>query len=172
MSMRRRELVRRGTTAVGGALALSLAARAPSVATAQARGDREILEELLRLERGLADLYADLARRGAPYAQHADLFARDCAEHARGLRIALANRGGRTGGEEPAGAPDAGPAAAIELERAAVATYYRAHEGFGELPFIPTLTSIMANHGQHLAVLRRGLGRQPATLAFETGDVE
>jgi hypothetical protein len=156
---------------MGGALALSLAGRKQTVEAAQA-GDRHVLQDALRLELGLERLYAELAERGGPGSPAAELFRRDCAEHARGLRIALANRGSRPGGEEPAGAPDAGPEAALELERAAVAAYYRAHEDFGDLDFLPTLTSIMANHGQHLAVLRRVLGREPATLAFETGGVE
>jgi hypothetical protein len=171
VSLRRRELVRRGAAAAGGALALSLAGRVPGRAAAQG-GDREILADMLRLELGLGRLYTQLATRGGAQAASAELFGRDCAEHARGLRIALANRGSRPSGEELPGAPDAGPAAAAELERAAVAAYYRAHESFGDLAFLPTLTSIMANHGQHLALLRRELGHRPATLAFETGGVE
>jgi hypothetical protein len=171
VSLARRELVRRGAAAAGGALALSLAAR-PRTSAAAPAGDREVLAELLRRELELESLYAELARRGGPGVREADPFGRDCAEHARGLRIALANRGGHAETGEQARPPAAGPAAAIEFERAAVAAYYRAHEGFGDLPFLPTLTSIMANHGQHLAVLRQTLGGQPATLAFETGGVE
>ena len=160
MTVRRREL-----------LALPLLALAPS-AQAAARGDREILAEALRLETGLSSLYRRLAREGGLPGGEAKLFGRQCEEHARGLRTALANRGGRPQPGEPAGVPDAGPVAVLELERAAVAAYYRAHADFSDQAFLPTLTSIMANHGQHLAVLRRGMGARPVTLAFETGGVE
>jgi hypothetical protein len=167
--LRRRELVRRGAVAAGGALALSLAGRA----AAAAGGDREILEQALALERRLATLYRELARAGGPAAEHAELFGRDCTEHARGLRISLANRGVRSPRDESGSRlPGADLAAALELETEAVAAYYRAHAGFADLTFLPTLTSIMANHGQHLAVLRRRLGEEPTTRAFETGDVE
>jgi hypothetical protein len=152
-------------------LALPLLAL-PSSARAAAPGDREILAEALRLETGLSSLYRELAREGNPGAREAALFGRQCEEHARGLRIALASRGGRPEPADPAGVPAVGPAAVLELERAAVAAYYRAHAGFGDLAFLPTLSSIMANHGQHLAVLREGLGQESVTRAFETGGVE
>jgi hypothetical protein len=171
VSLRRRELVGRGAAAAGGALALSVLGRAAGAAAAPS-GDREILQAALRLERGLASLYRELARGSGPRVEEAELFGAQCDEHARGLRIALANRGGPSQRTDPAGLPDAGSAAVLELERAAVAAYYRAHADFGDLTFLPTLTSIMANHGQHLAVLRGRLGEEPATLAFETGGVE
>jgi hypothetical protein len=158
--MRRREFV-----------ALPLLAL-PSSAQAASPGDREILAEALRLETGLSSLYRELAREGGPTRREAALFGRQCEEHARGLRTALSSRGGRPEPADPAGVPGAGPAAALELERAAVAAYFRAHSGFGDLAFLPTLSSIMANHGQHLAVLRERLGQEPVTRAFETGGVE
>jgi hypothetical protein len=170
VSLGRRELIRRGAAAGAGALALRLAG--PAAVAAADRGDREVLSEALGLERRLERMYASLARRGGPDAQTAELFASDCAEHARGLAIALANRGGTpgegAGGQEPGG----GPAAALRLETAAVAAYYRGHAAFGDAALLPTLTSIMANHGQHLALLRQRLGREPVTRAFETGGEE
>jgi hypothetical protein len=168
VTVRRRDLVRGGAAY---ALALPLAAR-PAGAAAAPTGDREILAETLRLETGLSSLYRGLAREGGPAAREAALFGRQCEEHARGLRIALASRGGRPEPADPAAPPAAGAAVAIELERAAVAAYHRAHADFGDLAFLPTLSSIMANHGQHLAVLRRRLGQEPVTRAFETGGVE
>jgi hypothetical protein len=163
MTLRRREVL----------AALPLLALAPSARAGTApAGDREVLAEALRLETGLSSLYRELAREGGPAAREAALFGRQCEEHARGLRIALASRGGRPEPADPAAPPAAGPAAAIELERATVAAYYRAHADFGDLAFLPTLSSIMANHGQHLAVLRERLGQEPVTRAFETGGVE
>ena len=159
MTLRRREF-----------LALPLLAF-PASAHAGAPGDREILAEALRLETGLSSLYRELAREPGPARGEAELFGRHCEEHARGLRTALANRGGRPESSDPAAPPAAGDAAALELERAAVAAYYRAHADFGDVAFLPTLSSIMANHGQHLAVLRSRVGREPATRAFETGGV-
>ncbi|HEX2232721.1 MAG TPA: ferritin-like domain-containing protein [Thermoleophilaceae bacterium] len=172
MSLRRRELVRRGAAAAGAALAVSLTERLPERAAAQS-GDREVLEGALALELRLAGLYEELAQTAGRGAAQAEVFAAHCREHARGLRTSLANRGARPqsdGGGAPLPSPTV--AAAADLETEAIAVYYGAHEGFGDLAFLPTLTSIMANHGQHLAILRQELGRQPATLAFETGGVE
>jgi rubrerythrin len=172
VSLRRRELVRRGAAATGAALAVSLAGRQPERAAAQA-GDREVLQQALAVELRLADLYEAMARTSAQGAAQAEVFAAHCREHARGLRISMANRGTRPQSDD-GGAPLPSPtlAPAADLETEAIAVYYRAHETFDNLDFLPTLTSIMANHGQHLAVLRHELGDRPATLAFETGGVE
>jgi hypothetical protein len=173
VSLRRRELVRRGAAAAGGALTLSLVARAGAAAAADPSGDREILADALGLERGLAALYEQLAGAGGAAATEAQRFGGDCEEHARGLRISLTNRGGTPSGATGAAPPPRpGLPVALELEAEAVAAYYRAHATFGDQALLPTLTSIMANHGQHLAVLRERLGRAPVTLAFETGSVE
>ena len=133
-----------------------------------ARDDREILLDLHRRERDLQVLYASLAEDGADRAT-ARLFGEDCAEHARGLSIALSNRGSAPAGQVPTEPRSAALDAALGLEEETVAAYYRAHAHFEDLVLLPTLTSIMANHGQHLAVLRGRLGERPATLAFETG---
>ena len=174
MTLRRRELIRRGAAAGGGALAFAALGTGPSAAGGGS--DREVLLELLDLERRLARAYASLGRPADP---DTTLFGEQCREHARGLAIAMANRGGAPGeargssagaGERNGGKPGLAPlGAARDLETTAVAAYHRAHAGFADLAFLPTLTSIMANHGQHLAVLRRRLGEEPATLAFETG---
>jgi hypothetical protein len=142
-----------------------------------AQGDRrdegELLAELVALEQRLEAVYADLAAGGdGEAARTAAQFREHCREHVRGLATALDNRGGSRGLESPGDSPEPGLAAALELETAATAAYYRAHAGFGDDPLLPTLTSVMANHGQHLVVLRQGLGQEPATLAFETGGVE
>ncbi len=57
----------------------------------------------------------------------------------------------------------------IELETAAVAAYFDAHSKLGEARLLQAGASIMANHGQHLVVLRRLAGQDPIPNAFETG---
>jgi hypothetical protein len=58
----------------------------------------------------------------------------------------------------------------VELETAAVAVYYDAMGKLGEARLLQTSATIMANHGQHLAILRRRAGRAPVPNAFETGE--
>lgn len=58
----------------------------------------------------------------------------------------------------------------IELETAAVAAYFDAMGKLGEARLLQTGATIMANHGQHLAILRRRAGRAPVPNAFETGE--
>jgi hypothetical protein len=168
MTLRRRELVRRGA-AIGGA-ALALGARVPA-AMAGRREDRELLIEMLELEQRLEAIYRALAAGGGADGRTAEVFGGQCREHARGLTMALENRGGVPGkGRAPL--PLGRVADALQVETAAIGVYYRAHAGFDDDPLLATLTSIMANHGQHLVVLRRRAGETPTTLAFETGGVE
>jgi hypothetical protein len=170
VSLRRRELIRVSAAAGAGALALPLLAGTGS-AGAATRGDRETLIEVLELERRLEGLYGVLAGRGGPHARTAERFGAHCREHARGLGIALANRGGAPDGASPRGGEATLPAA-LELETVTVAAYYVSHGDFRDAALLPTLTSIMANHGQHLVVLRQRVGERPATLALESGGVE
>jgi rubrerythrin len=58
---------------------------------------------------------------------------------------------------------------ATELETMAIAAYYDAHAKLTDARLMQTGTAIMANEGQHLAMLRRALGRPPVPNAFETG---
>jgi hypothetical protein len=169
VTLRRRELIR--ASAAAGALALPLLGRAGS-AGAATRGDRDILAGALELERRLESLYGTLAGRGGPGARSAELFGEHCREHARGLGVALANRGGSPPDASSPAVREATLAAALGLETAATGAYYRAHAELRDAVLLPTLTSIMANHGQHLVVLRQQLGQSPATLAFESGGVE
>jgi hypothetical protein len=170
MSLRRRELVRRGAAIGGAAAALALGARVPA-AMAGRREDRELLIEMLDLEQRLEAIYRALAAGGGVDGRTAEVFGGHCREHASGLTMALDKRGGVPGkGRAPL--PIGGIAGALRVETAAVGVYYRAHAGFEDDPLLSTLTSIMANHGQHLVVLRRRAGETPTTLAFETGGVE
>jgi hypothetical protein len=155
MSLRRRDL-----SAGAAGLAVLALARSPA-AFAQA-GDNELIERLLGLERRLAAVYG----RGGSASD--SLFAEHSREHAKGLELALRNRGGRppaTGGQ-----PDGG--SALELEAEAVAACYRACGELRDTRLLPTFAAIMANHGQHLVVLREARGRDPIPSAFETGHVQ
>lgn len=58
----------------------------------------------------------------------------------------------------------------IDLETAAVAEYFDAMGRLGEARLLQTSATIMANHGQHLAILRRRAGRPPVPNALETGE--
>jgi hypothetical protein len=58
----------------------------------------------------------------------------------------------------------------VDLETAAVAVYFDAMGKLGEARLLQTSATIMANHGQHLAILRRRAGRTAVPNAFETGE--
>jgi hypothetical protein len=153
MRLRRRDL----------ALAAAAAAVArPAAALAQS-GDHELLETAMVIERRLAIKYNSERFEEAP------LFASQCREHFRGLDIALRNRGGKLG---PNGGSVAVAAKPLDIENEAVSFY---HDAIGEIRdgrLLPTFAAIMANHGQHLVVLRQRLGRDPIPAAFETGSVQ
>lgn len=145
--------------AAAGVLALAVAR--PRTALAQSDGDSELIAALIELERRLERAY------GAGDSATDRLFETHSREHAEGLEQALRNRGGRPP-EEP---PPAG-GAPLELESRAVAS---CHHAIGELRdgrLLPTFAAIIANHGQHLVVLRERAGRDPIPTAFETGRVQ
>jgi hypothetical protein len=158
MRVGRRQLLGLGCAA---AAALPLLRRA-APAGAQGRDDREPLGRLLGLEQEAGLLYGTLqAGRRLP----ARLFRAHSREHARGLELALRNRGGRA----PAPRARAGRASAeqaLRLETRAVGAYWRAIGELGDEALLPTLAAIMANHGQHALVLREELGRDPLPAAF------
>lgn len=58
---------------------------------------------------------------------------------------------------------------AIELEMMAVAAYYEAHQKLQTAALLQTGSTIMANEGQHLALLRQVVKQNPVPDAFETG---
>jgi len=51
----------------------------------------------------------------------------------------------------------------------AIAAYYEAQQSLRRAEFLQTAAAIMANEGQHLALLREALHREPVPNAFETG---
>jgi hypothetical protein len=152
MSLRRRDLA---------LAAAALACARPAAAFAQATADEATLERTIGLELRLADAYD-----GEGFEQ-ATLFAEQCREHARGLRTALRNRGG-----SPPEAPGDARGGPLALESEAIAACHDAIGEVGDGRLVPIFAAVMANHGQHLVVLRQRLGRDPIPAAFETGAVQ
>jgi hypothetical protein len=153
MTLRRRELVT-------GAAALAAAGRA-APALAKDRADTELLTALLGIEQEAGLVYGTLDAPRVP----ARAFRAQSRAHVRGLETALRNRGGRP----PAPKARVGRATAqqaIALEERALAAYGRAAGQLRDTTLLATLAAAMANHGQHLVVLRQSLGRDPIPAAF------
>jgi len=185
----RRELLRRGFSLGGAAIAAASIPLLWSVrsAFAQDEADGTVLASAINLERSAVIAYDSVLGGGllTPAVSGVLRGFRDHEqEHADSWVTALTD----LGGIPPA--PPKGVAAVddvaeglgdvrsqadvlsflIELETAAVAAYFDAHRTFGEARLLQTGASIMANEGQHLSVLRRTAGRNPIPNAFETGE--
>jgi len=180
----RRDALRR---AGGVALAASAAPLLVAVrdAFAAAGGDEEILRGAVRLEQGLVVTYRtlaasdDLDTRAGALARH---FGDQEQQHLDVLSKELQTLGGVVPSEPAADLVKAGREAltgvhgqapllafAGALEQNAIAAYYEAQQALQRDEFLQTTAAIMANEGQHLAVLREALGRPPVPDAFETG---
>jgi len=180
----RRDALRR---AGGVALAASAAPLLVAVrdAFAAAGGDEEILLAALRLEQGLVVAYrtlaasGDLDARAAALARH---FGDQEQQHLDVVSKQLQTLGGVVPSEPAPAVVKAGREAltgvhgqaallafAGALEQNAIAAYYVAQQALRRAEFLQTTAAIMANEGQHLAVLREALGRPPVPNAFETG---
>ncbi len=185
----RRELVRRGVALGGG---LVLATSIPLLlkvrhAFAQADGDAAIIESAVGLEQIAVFAYTAALDSGVlsgDFVEVARTFRDQEQEHVDALTTALR----ALGGELPAppegvgdvdevleGLGDVRSQAdvanfALELETAGVAAYYEAHQQLRDAALLQTGTSIMANEGQHLVVLRQTLDMPPVPNAFETGE--
>jgi hypothetical protein len=157
MGLRRRELL-----AAGGAAAASGLLGAAGAASAQGGGDTGLLSGLIAIEQESSLVYGTLAPAAGVPARD---FRAHSREHARGLSIALRNRGGHPPAPR-ARVGRATTAQALALEERALAAYERAVGEFGDQALLPTLAAVMANHGQHAVVLRRALGRAPLPPAF------
>jgi rubrerythrin len=180
----RRDAVRRGLVAGGAVLGASLVPALLSVREAFAAGpqnDAGILASAIRLENTAVAAYAAAVQSGVltpQFRRTAALFGRQEAEHAAALTAALKGMGGTP----PAGT-DAKLLAplksarsqkqvaqfAIELETMVVAAYYDASKKLQQARLLQTTAQIMSNEGQHLAVLRQALGKDPVPHAFENG---
>jgi rubrerythrin len=185
----RRDLLRRGFALGGAAIAAGWIPLLLSVrnAFADSDGDLPILERAITLERTVVLAYDELISGGAlrgGLLRVARRFRAHEQEHADALTTALTDLGG-TPPQPPKGAAavdevveglrevrSRGDALsfAIELETAAVAAYHDALARLVEGKLLQTGTSIMANEGQHLVVLRRAAGSDPVPNALERGE--
>lgn len=183
----RRDLLRRGIAVGGATLAASSIPSLLFVREAFAEADDEagILRAAIGLEEVAVFAYGKAAHSGAldpVVLSVAKLFEGHEESHRDALKIALEQLGG---GSPPAPkrigdtkllAPLAKAKTqaaivnyAIELETTAVGAYYDAHLKLVSPRLLKTGTQVMANEGQHLAVLRAIAGRPPVPNAFETG---
>ncbi len=170
--------LRRGATLLGAA---SIGRAAPASA-APATDDEEavvVLQDLIARERLLADAYGaaasagvlrDLAGDGPGHVRDQEL------RHEDELQAALKELVGEPlepSVDRPALDPSAGEREIaellLELESSIVATYLEAMYSLRGGRLVETLTQIMANEGQHLALLRLAVNRRPVPRAFETG---
>jgi Ferritin-like domain len=135
-------------------------------AFARAEGDTAIVRRAVEMELEMARAYASI---GAGVSR-AELLEQDARAHAESLTASLKRLGGTPPAPPRAPAePRPSAALALRLELMAVAAY---HDALGKLrnpALLHTTASIMANHGQHLVVLREELGGDPLPTAFETG---
>ena len=184
----RRELLRRGLGWGGAAFAAASIPLLWSVRHAFAQDDTDgsILASAITLERVTVIAYDSVLDRGDLTPGTREVLAGFRAheqQHADVLTTALTDLGG-TPPAPPKGVADVDDVAEglgavrnqadairflISLETAAVAAYFDAHAKLGEARLLQTGASIMANEGQHLAVLRSIARQNPIPNAFETG---
>jgi len=171
MECSRRELARLSFAGTVAAVPVARGLLGARSALAQSGGDAAVLEGLIRLEQRSAAAYAAAADDGrlGRFEPVARLFAEQEQEHVDGLGRAL----GRLGGNAPrAPGRSSVPAtirSALELETRLVAAYQEALGSLASGEVVSTATSIVANHAQHLVVLRQTLGLDPSPTPFVTG---
>ena len=180
--MNERPLSRRGALAAGAAAAAALAAR-PGRGLAAAPSDREIVTRAIELEQRSTFAYAE-ALRALVFDRSTErlvetLHAQEL-EHVEGLSRALRRLGRRPPvaplelrGLDRAlrGGPRGFLVFALRLEAGAVRFYLDAVGTVRQRTLLPGMASLMANSGQHLALLRRTLGRDPVPLSVESGEL-
>lgn len=120
-------------------------------ALAKANDDEAILRNLIRLEQrgALAGPFRDQARA-----------------HIDELTAALEDLGG-TAPERSVVSEPSSWRELLELEIRTLAAYHDAVRALEKSEPVKTAAAIMANHGQHLVVLRQELGREPVPGPFE-----
>jgi hypothetical protein len=184
----RRDLLRRGFTLGGAAIAASAIPLLWSVrnAFADAGSDGPIVANAINLERVAVIAYGRAIGSGLlspAMLRIARRFRDHEREHADALTTALTDLGGSPP-QPPKGLADVDKVVkglgdvtsqadvvnfAIELETATVAAYYDAHAKLIQAKLLQTGASIMASEGQHLVVLRKAARQVPVPNAFETG---
>jgi Ferritin-like domain len=176
VSTTRRQLLRRG---VAAGLAPAFALGAAPAARAAAATESQIVAAAVVLEQRAVLLYAagragDFLEPG--FARLVSRFEGQEREHVAVLQTVLEALGGAAP-DPPGGVRGLAQARtrrrfaelAIEVESELVAGYQDALGTLSDPKLIQTIGSIMASSGQHLALLRQALGREPVPSAFETG---
>jgi Ferritin-like domain len=154
-------------------------------AFAKAQGDEDIMLGAVRLEQSLVVTYGALVDSGSLDARASDLarrFGDQEQQHLDAVTKSLQNLGGVVPADPAPGAVKAAGQALTDvhtqpallafagaLESAAIGAYYEAQQALQRAEFLQTTASIMANEGQHLALLREAMNRPPVPNAFETG---
>jgi rubrerythrin len=174
MRATRRELA---AVAAVGALPLLVDAHG---AFAAAGSEVQVLRAAVDLEQRAVFAYGAAAPRlSGDDARLARRFQGQEEQHAAALSQALRNRGGhpppppRRAREVPgltralSGGRPAILRYAVALEETAVAAYHDAARNFRDPRLLALVARIIGNEGQHLAVLREALGRDPVPSASE-----
>jgi hypothetical protein len=164
----RRELI--AAAMAGGALAAS--------ANAWGKGSPEVgrLQRLIRVEQEGIAMYAGL--RAGSLVELFGTLGRQDVQHEEVLAGALRQRGGRPPARLTIRDVEglAGVRTTDQLlefarvhEASAIGAYSEAIGRTTKGALMRIMLSTMANHGQHLCLIRRALGRDPVPNAFETG---
>jgi rubrerythrin len=144
--------------------------------------DAEVVRALLQLERDSVRVYeAAQGRLDGVAGRLARRILEQERAHARGLARSLRQLG-RAPAREPAAqipgleraiarGPGAFASFAARHEAEIVGAYLQALERLRRPGLRSPVASILANEGQHLALLRETLGDDPVPRAFETGEV-
>jgi rubrerythrin len=147
------------------------------------KADLAILATALALEQAAAFAYqtaAGSAQLDARTRRFAERFAAHEQAHADALTAALQARGGNPpiapeSSSEISGLDEAALTRRgllefiMGMERTALAGYYDAQIKLTDPDLLRTLAQIMANEGQHLAMLRQSAHQDPVPTAFVTG---
>jgi ferritin-like protein len=147
---------RRGALGLGIAAGAAVLVRGPAARA----DDAAILRALIRLERTAAAAWEQV-RPGlaAQERQHADQ-----------LVSALRAQGAESARATTAGRPPGSLRALLGLEERMVGAYYGALLALEDANSVQLVAGIMANHGQHLVVLRQALGGEAVPNAVERGE--
>jgi rubrerythrin len=180
VSATRREAL--GAAAVASAGALVFGAR---TAMAAGTGDEQTLLGAVQLEQAAVATYKAGIASGALNAATTKTFTTFAAQeqaHLDAVSKLLQSLGGvvpqppaadqvKVGGRSPADLRSQADwvGFANDLEHQTIAGYYAAQGTLKRAEYLQVTASIMANEGQHLAILREAMNRPPVPNAFETG---
>jgi rubrerythrin len=142
--------------------------------------DADVVRALLRLERDAVQVYeAGASRLNGPAARLARQVLEQERAHVKGLENSLRRLGERPTSEPQPDVPGLQRAAAggsvvfagfaARHESEVIAAYLQALGRLRRPGLRSPVASILANEGQHLALFREALGRNPVPEAFETG---